>query len=258
MYSLKEIRDYQEQEHERINNLAHKIHPKLLGRLSFNDIFDDNFNAENYEKQYNELIRPHVEQYRKKLRDMLNQHLHDFVLGWVTVHPESRWGIKCSDGTICTAVDWLILDNYNDYLFDTEIEEYCELVREMLGDYPIRTFWSQNYTLYGNGYRKNITSCNSAVSYIKYARSAFSGYKNNYEVLEKLAQDSNSLPFKMLLPPMNNEVASALRNDDLQKCVKHHRVLHAFFEIFGRNAPDGTYNSREDDNGEITFRRDDL
>lgn len=258
MYSLKEIRDYQEQEFERINDLANKIHPKLLGRLSFNDIFDDNFDAELLEKMYNELIRTEVYAYRKKLRVMLNEHLHDFVLGWTCVHPETRWGIKKDDGSICVAVDCLIVDNYDDYLFDTEIEDYCELVNEMLDDYPIRTFWSQTYTLYGNGYRKNISSCNSAATYIKYARAAFSGYKNNYEVLEKLATDSNSLPFKMLLPPMSNDIASAIRNDELQKCVKHHKVLHSFFEIFGKNAPNGSYISGEDTNGEIIFRRNDL
>lgn len=258
MYSLTEIRNYQDQEYTRINELAQKIHPKLLGRLSFNDIFDDDFNAERYEKMYNELIRPDVYAYRKQLRLMLNEHLHDFVLGWVCVHPETRWGIKRSDGNICTDVDWSLVDNYDDYLFDTEIEEYCELVHSMLDDYPIRTFWSQNYTLYGNGYRKNITSCNSAVSFIKYARAAFSGHKSNYEVLEKLATDSNSLPFKMLLPPMSNDIAAAVRNDELQKCVRHHKVLHSFFEIFGKNAPNGSYISGEDTNGEIIFRRNDL
>lgn len=258
MYSLKEIRDYQEQEYERINELAQKIHPKLLGRLSFNDLFNDDFNAELYEKQYNELIRPEVIKYRTKLKDMLNDHLVKFIQGWAYVHPENRWAIRKSDGTTCTAVDWCIIDNFNDYILDTEIDDYCELVNEMLDDYKIRTFWSQNYTLYGNGYRKNIGSANSAVSFIKNNRNLFSGYKSNFEVLEKLAQDSTSLPFKMLLPPVNNNLANALRNDEFQKCVKHHRVLHSFFEIFGKNAPNGTYNSREDDKGEITFWRNDL
>lgn len=255
MHSLKEIRDYQDSEFVRIKDLGVKIHPKLLSRINFDNLMDDNFKAEEYEKKYHETIRPLIIAYKKKLKDMLNSHLVDFIEGWTLVHPEGRWAMKKSDGVICSAPDYYIIDSFDEYIFDTEIEDYCQLVYEMLDDYQILPFWERSVTLCGDGYNKHISSTYSASKYIQGARNQFSGHKTNYEVLEKLALDSNSLPYKMLLPTMSRELSSIVRSSTIQSCVKHHKVLHAFFEQFGKDASNGAYYSSEMENGEIKFCR---
>lgn len=173
MYSLKEIRDFQELESIKIHKLASQIHPKLLRHISFNDIMDDNFDASKYEQEYKSKIHNLIYDYNKTVRSMLGEHLYYFIQGWAFVHPDSRWAIKKSDGAICTDPDWLVLDNFDDYIFDIEIEEYCNLVHEMLSDYNLKPFWEYSFTLYGNGYRKHISRSHSATNYIKYARSSF-------------------------------------------------------------------------------------
>jgi len=258
MKSLKEIRDYQESEYVKIKDLSRKIHHKLLSRLSFHELMDDNFDAIGIEDKYNKTIRPLIVEYKKNLREMINDHLVKFIEGWAFVHPEGRWGIWKEDGNICSVTDYSIVDNFNDYIFDLEIDEYCQLVYDMLDDYKIQPFWQQSYTLYGDGYRKYISSANNAEYYIKNNRNQFKGYKANYEVLAELAEHTNSLPYKMNLPPMPNDVCSSLRSNELQDCVKHHRVLHAFFEKYGDDPKAGAYYSSDHKDGTITFCRSDI
>lgn len=255
MKSLKEIRDYQEIEYNKIKDMGKKIHPKLLSRLSFIELMDDEFDAVGIEIQYNQTISPLIAEYKDKLKKMLNDHLVKFIEGWAFIHPEGRWGIKKDDGSIRCSPDYRIIDNFDDYIFDLEIDDYCHLVYEMLDDYSIKPFWNQSYTLYGDGYNSHISSANTAESYIKQNRIKFNGYKPNYEVLAQLAADVNSLPYKMNLPPMPHDVCSSVRNNVLQDCVKHHKVLHAFFDKFGKDAQDGAYYSSDHKDGSITFIR---
>ena len=258
MYSLKEIRDYQESEYNRIKKLGANIHPKLLNRISYDILMSDEFKAAELEEQYNKVIRPLVEEYKKKLREMINEHLVKFIEGWSYVHPEGRWAIKEDTGTICSAPDYMIIQNFEDYIFDVEIDDYCHIVYEMLDDYQIKPFWTHTYTMFGDGYRKTISSTNSAVSYIINGRHQFKGYKTSYDELEKLAIDSQSLPFKMLLPPMTNTETMVLRDSSVLNIVKHHRVLHAFLEQRGEDAEAAIYTSNENSHGKITFRKEDL
>ena len=259
MISIKDIRTFQINESNRIHELGAKIHPKLLRRLTFHDIMDPLFDAKHYDDMFAKYINQEIISYNKKLRDMLNQHLHDYVDGWITLCPDSRFAVRKSDGSDCYHSSYMLIDNYDDYIFDLEIEDYCKAVYEMLTSHKITPYWRYSHYMTAAGYQKFINDCTNGVNYIRAARDKFKGYKTTYEALEEIAVASNSLPYKMELPPINNDTASAINNSGLQKCIKHHLVLNAFFEKYTKEAEPGYYESWVDStSGKIKFLRTDI
>lgn len=258
MLSIKEIKQHQCNEYIRITELAETLHPKLIRRLTYDDIMDVNLNPELCEKMYNNKIRNEVHKYNLELRKMLNEHLNNFIEGWVLVNSESRWGIEKSDASICSTPDVLIMENFDKYIFDVQIEDYCNSVHDILSDCVIKPFWNYSYQLYGNGIRQNITAASNASTFITNVKKLFKKSQTNYEVLEQLAKDSYSLPYKMKLPPMNIDISRELKNGEIATVVEHHKVLYNFIKTFGRDDPEGGYYSTQYNGDVINFIRNDI
>jgi hypothetical protein len=256
MISIKEIAEFQAQQYDMITTEANKIHPKLLRRISFDELFSDDFKAQEYEDQYNKNIKPLISYYETELDTMINSHLYDILEGWIIIHPDKHFGFEFDTGKPVSVVPSDILDALNgDILINVELEDYYSVVREMKEEYTLKPFWQYSYVLYGNGQRPLLCTYSTSEAYIKYNRLLYKNVYSTYEQIANIATDISSLPFKMNYPPMDNNLKSAFVNSDLTKMLKHHKVLNAFFEKFGKDAGIGDYSSYEDENGKIKFTR---
>jgi|AGFT01.1.fsa_nt_gi hypothetical protein len=248
MYSLKEIRQYQVNQFLFIQDEAKKIHTKLLRPLSMREILDDNFQADLYQEQYNERILPLVKEYNKTMWNMVDSHLIDFLEGWVNVHPDGHFATNLSTGEYCLTVPKDIL-NKDELLFDVEISDYVQTVGEILSEYKIQQFWAITHCITYEGVRDYIYGTNKASDYIKNARKKFSSVKRTCEQLLDIAQVVNDLP-NVNLPPVSSDIANFIHNSDLKKVVRHHEVLHHFFEMVGKDA-DGSFSTQRNEDGSI-------
>lgn len=248
MYSLKEIRNYQESQFLFIQDEAKKIHNKLLRPLSMREILDDNFQADLYQEQYNERILPLVKDYNKKMWNMVESHINDFLEGWMLVHPDNHFATNLETGEYCTTVPSDILNR--DYLlYDVEISDYVQTVSEILSEYKIHQFWTMTQCLTYEGVREYVYGTNKASEYIKNARKKFSGVKRTCEQLLDIAQVVNDLP-NVNLPTISSDLANFINNSDLKKVVRHHEVLNKFFEMVGKDA-EGQFNTERNKDGSI-------
>lgn len=256
MISIKDIQEFQISEYLNIHKEAEKIHPKLLRRLSHEDLFNPEFNAGEYDEQYKLKIKPLLTSYIEKLHSMINSHLYDFIDGWLLIHPDGHYAMEYETGKQIAIAPKKALDiSEGEVLIDIEIEDYIQVVKEMLDEYTIKPYWCYSYSLYGDGLRETLLTYGTGETYIKYNRMKYNGNKKTFEVLADIAVDINSLPFKINYPIISGEMSSTIRNSDLTKITKHHKVLHSFFETFGKDAGIGNYMSSRDQNGKIIFMR---
>lgn len=255
MYNLRTILLFQQAEYKRIHTLAEQIHPKLCRRISYAEISDPKFNAELYDEKYKEKILPEIRKYYQTLRKMIDEHLAEFIEGWLMVNPENRWAIDRDTGRTCDSVEFNLTNKYHNYIIDLELESYISTVIGMLDDYKITMYWEHSFYTSEGGKRIYLDSYSTGKRYIESAKERFKSFRSNYELLEDLALDSKSLPYKMNLPAMSAEMAHNIRNSDLKNTIKHHKILYQFFETFGTDPEGGAYISYEDKDKKITVKR---
>lgn len=223
MFSLNDIKRYQIEESTRIAQEAAKIHPKLVRRFGIEELFDDKINAEILQGRYMNEIKQQVLNYNRKVQDMCDNHMYEFISGWVNIHPDGHFGINKNNGEYLTSPPSVnVLDHTNEYIIRPELSDYWDMVNEMRGEYKIKPFWSYTFYLTHNGVGQTVTECMSAVDYIKYNRKKFDGITDDYEMLVELSEKVRSLPYKMALPPISRDMAARIRNDDLNSVVNHH------------------------------------
>ena len=257
MLSLRDIRNYQIEESTRIMSIGESIHPKLLRRFGYFELFDDSIDAAKLDKLFAEKVNQEIIAYDKKVFEMINEHMFEFIHGWVSLNSETQFGINKVTGEPLTHPTYNVYSNYDDYIIDVGISDYWELVYEMLSDFKVKPYWKYSQILYGDGYRIQVDSSGNGVHYIKYARQKFSGVRSSAEMITNLAQAVESLPYKMILPPLPRETANAMRNDEFNNMIKHHQVLNAFFERYGKDAERGEYWTHTNNDGKIKFMRND-
>lgn len=237
---------------------SEKVHPKLLRILSFEELFDQNLDTTKCEEKYNTVIKPLIDQYYKTFDEMLNSHMRDFLEGWVLMHPEEHFAMSFETGNYIKVVPHNAYDFLeDDVLIDVELQDYWDVVREIKDDFRLRPFWERSYTMYGNGHRPTLSSYTTPQKYIKYNRELYSAPENTSKVLADLAKDLSSLPFEINYPILGRDEKSAIHHGDMKKMVKHHKVLHAFFETYGNDisTSDCDYSSFTDADENIKFTR---
>lgn len=156
---------------EEIRRVSNFIDPKLLGYLTFQDIFDDKYSNDDLKHLYNEQVYPLIHEYRVQVQVKTEKYLVDFINDMEILLPNTGYDYRTGEETQSFANFDSIPD---EYVPCVEIEPVWKSVLEFRHEVNHIPFWKRHsYTLYGNGETVSVVSAEYPSEFISSNRHSF-------------------------------------------------------------------------------------
>jgi hypothetical protein len=244
---IKDYINYQDSTYLEIINIANGIDPKILGILTYEDLFNDKYRDQKYEHWYEQLLHPLITEFRNNCSIYLNDVLCNTINEAYLVLPNT--GYLFSTGEETTTFNSRIP---NDYIPCVELEGIVEGIRNLEHRYKLRSYWNRSYTLTGNNETVSILPYGSVLRFIDENRKSFkrSFGETNLGKLERSVQLRGSkfdynIHIPQLTPSEDRQVTGKY-----EEAVRRHLILQ---KLMDDNCTGSKYRSIIDAEGNVTL-----
>lgn len=238
---IQEIYDYQDTAISDINKTAKNIHPKLLSRLSYADIQNDELMDDRFVGEFKECVEPLIQIYTATNKQMCEEFMIQYAQDVGNLF--GNIGYNLDDGTIVEVHSAPKIFSMN-YFPSSEIVDVWDKVHSsIMYAYSPVPFWkSTSYFVIGPYNRGWVYPEDTPVKYIQIARSIFSTHKpvNAFDEIVRNVRILNSFEYEVPIEPLTkNEEAELPKN--LSDSINRHLVLkHVLEKMDTENM--GSYN----------------
>lgn len=246
---IKEYMNYQHTTYTEIMNIARGIDPKVLGVLSYEDLFDDKYRDQKYQDWYDQLLNPLITDYKNKCAMYLHDVLCNTINEAFLVLPNT--GYLTSTGEETTTFDGRIP---SDYIPCVDLEGIVEGIRSLQYRYQLRPFWNRNsYTVTGNNETITIIPYgNSILEFIDFNRKQFSRSfgETNLGKLERSVQLRNTkFDYDIHVPQLSMTEDRSITGK-YEEAVRRHLILQ---KLMQDECTGSIYSSTIDVEGNVTL-----
>lgn len=226
---IKEYIDFQNTTYEEIMNIARGIDPKILGVLSYEDLFNDKYRDQKYQEWYNKLLNPRISDYKNKSAMYIHKVLSNTINEASLVLPNTGYLISTGEETKMFTGDIPV-----EYIPCVDLEGIVEGIRSLQYRYQFQPFWNRNsYTVSGNNETVTIIPQGSSIiEFIDFNRKQFnrSFGETNLGMLERSVQLRNTkFDYDIHIPQLSlYEDRSIPRT--YEEAVRRHLILQKLMQ----------------------------
>lgn len=247
--NIKEYMSFQDDEYQEIVNIAKNIDPKLIGILTYEDLFNDKYRDSKLEEWYHQLVSPKVRMYKEKCKLFLDDVLCD------TINNASRV-LRCTGYLTSTGEE--TYEFYNnipyDYVPCVDLESIVHGIQMLEHRYHIDPFWNRSvYKLSGNNEIITIyPEGSSLIRFIDANRARFrkSFGETNLGTMERYMRIRESkFDYEICIPQLS-PVEDRHLTGKYEEAVRRHLILQKLMED---ECTGTTYVSTIDLEGNVTL-----
>lgn len=226
---IKDLLELQKENDRNIKAVADSIHPKLLSVLNYQDIFNDEFKNDEFQKLYTALVEPKIRECAYQFNEACNEFLYDYVNDMNLILEST--GYYLDDGS----ESYSFTNNKipTDYIPCVEIAPVWDAVRNLKFDYSYRPFWQrEGYCIIGNAETINVSSHSSPSYFITENRAKFTrsyGKSNMEMLLLSLNQREDLFDYPIYVQPLTLHQDKNIPTN-LADAVRRHLILRKAME----------------------------
>ena len=228
--SIQKILEMQNEWWYKITEAAKNIDPKLLGILTYQDLFDDKYCDDSFLHNYNAYVKPLVMDYKAAIITASQNYLLNFINDMSIIFQNTGYDINTGEETHDFDKFTNIPAGYKPSL---EIEPVWDAVHNLKYEYTFKPFWECcNYVLYGNGESVNISAYSTPVEFIVKNRAHFkrSFGETNLQKMERMAQIRVSkLDYDVYIPALSKREDDSITGK-YEEAIRRHLILKEFME----------------------------
>lgn len=201
---IADIYQFQHDKIKEINAMAKLIHPKLLSKLSYRDLFNDELANDSFQERFNQSVKPIIDSYIDTNTRMCEDYLLEFVHDMGNLFESI--GYDLDDGTVLTGGDVSRKLFVRNYFPSVEIAHvWDEVMTSLMYAYRPVPYWSSpTYWVTGSNEKAGVSPSSSPSEYIRKARGQF-GNQYGLKVLEDLERCvdlKRTLDYNILVEPL--------------------------------------------------------
>jgi hypothetical protein len=227
--NIKEYMSFQDDDYEEIVNIANSIDPKLIGILTYEDLFNDKYRDYKLEEWYHKLVSPKVRMYKEKCKIFLDDVLCDTINNASLVLPST--GYLTNTGEETYQFDGKIP---YDYVPCIDLEGIVHGIQMLEHRYLIDPFWDRTvYRLSGNNETITIyPEASSLIRFIDNNRNKFrkSFGESNLGIMERYMRIRESkFDYEICIPQLS-PLEDRHLTGKYEEAVRRHLILQKLME----------------------------
>lgn len=246
--NIKQYKDFQFKAYSHIMNIANGIDIKLLGILTFDDLFNDKYRSKELQEYYNELVKPLIEKYRTDNAIHIQTVLCNIINDAAQVLDKT--GYLTSTGAETTVFDCRVP---NDYIPCIELEGLIEGVYSLQYRYQFKPYWArEEYSLFGNNETVSITPASLAETFIDDNRKKFSrtfAESSLGKMARSVRIQDKMFDYDIHIPQISPAEERYFTNK-YEEAVRRHLILK---KLMDDECTGKIYNSTIDKDGNVTL-----
>ncbi|AFC21513.1 hypothetical protein GAP32_065 [Cronobacter phage vB_CsaM_GAP32] len=247
--NIQEICKEQSVWNDKIISAANHIDPKLLGVLSFQDLFNDKYGDNSLLERYNNEVYPLIHQYKVFMQDKTEKYLLNFINDISCLVDSTGYDSRTGEDT--TSFN-CFHDIPETYIPSLEIEFIWHSVMEMRY-ISYKPFWcNHGYTLHGNNETICVSSYSTPKEFITENRKLFQrsfGDTNLGRLERAVLWKDNIFDYPVYMPALSSYEDRAIPAS-YEESIRRHLILKHAIE---HNIDGIVYNSIIDGDGSITL-----